>query len=164
MSLPIVGSPKTSREPTHQVVDFDRSIRIAGDVEAALAERGAQALTPELVEEIADELGVRASHIYAAMAMMTKVPCAADADVRVELCVGNCQKWGALELLDRVLDVHGQQRADHGEASFGVVARSCLDRCADAAVVLIHTPDGTAGITAATVAALDEALAQLPGA
>ena len=162
MSLPIVGKKKApTREPTHAALDDGRLIQIATDLDDALADVGASALTPEVVEAIGEELGVRESHVYAAAALMTAHPCDASDPTRVEICVGNCQKWGAIELLDRALDVHGQRR-HAGAPGFGVVARSCLDRCEQAAVVLLHTPDGTAGLPAATLAELDEALAQLP--
>lgn len=162
MSLPIAPSKqRPSRAPTHTELDMARMMRLAGELEDALAERGETALSPALVEDIAAELGVRESHLYVAAATMSTIPCASEADVVIELCVGNCQKWGAVELLERALDFDGRRRAN-GDAGLAVVARSCLDRCADAAVIRIRTPDGIAGLTSATLASLDEALALLP--
>ena len=164
MSLPILGDRSArkapSREPSHTALDDARLIQIASELDDALADLDATALSPAIVEAISEDLGVRESHVYAAAALMSEIPCDASAATRIEICVGNCQKWGAIELLDRVLEVHGQ-RAQAGEPGFGVVARACLDRCEGAAVILLHTPDGTAGLRAATLAELDEALEAL---
>jgi NADH:ubiquinone oxidoreductase subunit E len=158
MSLPIVGTKKTpDRPPTHTELDAARMMRVANDLEEDLAMRGEDALSPELVEEIAAEHGIRESHFYVAAATWSQIPCAGGAEIEFTMCVGNCQKWGAVELLERVLDVDGRRRAD-GKPGFGIVAKACLDRCGDAPVVLIRTPDGTAGLAPATLASLDEAL------
>jgi NADH:ubiquinone oxidoreductase subunit E len=71
-----------------------------------------------------------------------------------------CQGWGAIDLLKHLLKRHAQRRGDE-QTTFGVVAKRCLDKCEHAPIVLLHTPDGTAGMPAATVAQLDEALAQV---
>ena len=167
MSLPIVGAKKKSpnRPTTHAELDMGRMMQIAGELGELLEEHEAEALTPALVEEIAEELGVRESHVYVAAATMSEIPCHAEAPVQLSLCVGNCQKWGAVELLERVLDVHGRQRASSGDedGGFDVVVKSCLDRCVDAPVVLIRTPEGMAGLAPASLGKLDEALRELQG-
>jgi hypothetical protein len=43
------------------------------------------------------------------------------------------------------------------------VVKPCLDKCQAAPVVLVHTPDGTAGLPKATTAQLDESLEHLFG-
>ena len=162
MSLPIAGANKSpSRPATHPSLDMGRMLQLAGELQDALTERGAEVLSPALIEDIADELGVRESHLYVAAATMSQLPCAAEGERRVEVCVGNCQKWGAVELLDRVLDLHGVRRTQQEEAGFDVVAKRCLDRCASAAVVYLHTPDGRAGLEATTVESLEAALTEL---
>lgn len=161
MSLPIVGTKKApSRAPTHGELDAARMMRIVGDLEDALADRGEASLSPALVEDIAAELGVRESHLYVAAATMSEIACKSGAAIEFELCVGNCQKWGAVELLERVLEADAVRRcADR--PGFGVIARSCLDRCADAPVVRLRTPDATAGLAPASIERLDETLAEL---
>ena len=78
----------------------------------------------------------------------------------VQMAGRSCQGWGAAELLDHLLKLHAHRR-DDGDPGFGIVAKRCLDKCESAAIVLVHTPDGTAGLPEATNAQLDEALAQL---
>ncbi|MCA9687496.1 MAG: hypothetical protein KC457_35365, partial [Myxococcales bacterium] len=102
----------------------------------------------------------REAHVYVAAATMSEIPCADDGEVAFTLCVGNCQKWGAAELLEQVLDADGVRRAND-EAGFAVIAKRCLDRCADAPVVQIRTSDGQAGLAPASRASLEEALAEL---
>jgi len=76
-------------------------------------------------------------------------------------CAGKCQSWGALDCIDRAAEIW-ERRRDGKLPLFDIVSRQCLDRCANAAVFEIRTPDGTAVITMATPdkveAALEEAL------
>ena len=135
-----------------------RLMNLAGELEEAFELIDAETLTPQIVAEIAEEIGAPKVHVYAAAAMMTEIACDASAAVRFELCIGGCQSWGAAELLRHLLKRHAQ-RQEAGAPLFGVVAKRCLDKCERAAVVLVHTPDGTAGLAAATIEQLDEALA-----
>ena len=132
-------------------------MNLAGELEEAFELLPADSLTPAIVEELAADLGAPKTHVYAAAAMMTEIPCDATAPVRFELCIGGCQAWGATELLGHLIKRHAQ-RDDDDKPLFGIVAKRCLDKCDRAAVVLVHTPDGTAGLSAATVEQLDEAL------
>jgi NADH:ubiquinone oxidoreductase subunit E len=156
MSLPIAGAP---REPTHVPLDPARLMRISTDCEDMLGELGAEALSPAVVEEVADETGARESHIYAAMTQLSEVPCEAGDDFRVELCIGGCQKYGSVEVLDRVLTVHGRRR-HQGLPVFGVVTKACLDKCGIGPVVRFHTPDGAAGMTMATADRVEAAITE----
>jgi NADH:ubiquinone oxidoreductase subunit E len=130
-------------------------------LEDALEAEGAELLTPQLVEDLAADLGVPELHVYAAAANLTEIGCDASAPIRFELCLGGCQAWGAGELLDHLLLRHAQQRDD--ERDFGIVVKPCLDKCQAAPVVLVHTPDGPAGLPKATTAQLDESLEHLFG-
>ena len=147
------------RPPTHKPLDMQRLMRIATELEEAFEMSEHASLSPEAVDELADEIGAPASHVYAAAAMMTELPMDESAPIRFELCAGGCQSWGALPLIDKLSVAHAQRR-ENGEAGFGIVARRCIDKCAEAPVVLIRTPDGTAGLLKATPEALDEALSQ----
>lgn len=157
MSLPTTGA---ARPPTHTPLDVEALMRVALKLENALEAEGADALTPELVEVLAGDLGVPELHVYAAAATLTPIPCDSSAPVRFELCLGGCQAWGAGELLDHLLLRHNERR-DAEQPNFGIVAKRCLDKCQAAPVVLVHTPDGTAGLPRATPAQLDESLEQL---
>jgi NADH:ubiquinone oxidoreductase subunit E len=157
MSLPIAGGGGAMRPPTHTPLDFKRLMKVAMELEDAFELESADALTPQLVEEIAADIGVSSLYVYAAAATLTEIPCDASDPVRFELCIGGCQAWGASELL-----VHLLKRREQADGpAFGIVAKRCLDKCDQAAVVFIHTPDGKAGLSAAKVADLDQALEQL---
>jgi NADH:ubiquinone oxidoreductase subunit E len=153
--------PQPTREPTHPTLDFGRLVSLASDAEDALEALGEEVLTPELIEEIAEELGARESHVYAAAVSIGAPAIAADAETssqpRIEVCVGQCQRWGAIEALDHLIDIRGRDDAPR----FSIGVKTCLDACQHAAVVAIHTEDGTATIAAADPAKLDEALAEL---
>ena len=81
--------------------------------------------------------------------------------IQAVFCAGKCQSWGALDCIDRAAEIW-EQRRDRKQPLFDIVARQCLDKCANAAVCEIRTPDGTAVITMASpdkvAAALKEAL------
>ena len=166
MPLPIAGGGgRPTRPPTHTPLDMRRLMSVATELDDAVAVAAdgddlSAVLTPELVEELAADMAASEAYVYAAAALMTEIGCDNSDPVRFELCVGGCQGWGAIDLLKHLLNRHAQRRDDK-QPTFGVVAKRCLDKCAHAPIVLLHTPDGTAGMPAATVAQLDEALAQV---
>jgi NADH:ubiquinone oxidoreductase subunit E len=159
MPLPIVGN-KQLREATHPVLDVSRLMDIAGQVDEMMADMGESELTPELVQDLADDIGTRESFVYAAVAAFSDLACDASDELRVSMCVGNCQRFGALELLDKVLAVNGKRRFE-GKPNFGVTALSCMDRCDDGPIVRFHTPDGVAGMTLVSMDDLEEQLGLL---
>lgn len=116
-------------------------------------------ITAEALEELALELGVDTSHLYAAAATTTDVAFSRQHDVAFVACGGICQNWGALECLETLVDIR-QTRADNGLPLFDIQAKSCLDKCEHAPTVLVHTPDGSALIEQATPDKLREAVAQ----
>ena len=161
MPLPIAGGGGgPTRPPTHTPLDMRRLMSIATQLDDELELLGKTELTPEVVEELAGEIGASAVQIYAAAALMSEIPCDASDPVRFELCIGSCQQWGAAELLAHLLKRHAQRRDDDAPR-FGIVAKRCLDKCERAAVVLAHSPDGTASFAQAKPEQLDEAIATL---
>lgn len=159
MSLPTFngGDP---RPATHTPIALERLTQLATKLEDALAAEGEDKLTPDLVEIIAGDLGAPEAHVYAAAATLTDIACDSGQPIRFEVCVGGCQSWGAVQILDHLLLRHAERRADELPV-FSVVAKRCLDKCAHAPVVLVHTQDGSAGISRATSDKIDEALEQL---
>lgn len=133
---------------------------VASELGDALGAAGAERLTPEVVEDLSADLDASEAQIYAAAAMFTEIPCDTSDPIRFELCIGACQGWGAAKLLDHLLKRHAERRSS-GASRFGIVAKRCLDKCDSAAMVLVHTPDGSAALPMATVEGLDEALAQV---
>lgn len=163
MSLPIAGGPsRPPTPPSHQPLDLRRLMKLGVDLEDALEEEGAEVVTPELIDSIADEQGVPATHLWAAAAMTTQLPFATVEKVRFVVCVGGCQGWGALDRLDQLLDIR-EQRLGGGLAGFDIHAKGCLDQCGKAPSIVVHTPDGTALIQASDEKALAEAVVQACG-
>ena len=69
-------------------------------------------------------------------------------------CAGNCQRYGALDVLDHLVP---------GALAGAIALRpvTCLDRCDLAPACELRGPDGTLVVAPATAAALDEAIAAL---
>lgn len=157
MSLPIAGGGKgPNRPPTHKPLNLDRMMNLGLAVEEAAdgAPIGADA-----IDDLALEQGVDAGALYAAAATTTDVAFAREHEVAFVACGGVCQNWGALARLEQLVTLR-QQRLDEGKPGFDIQARRCLDRCGQAPVIQIQTPDGTAWITEATEEAVAEAVAQ----
>jgi hypothetical protein len=68
------------------------------------------------------------------------------------VCAGNCQRYGALDLIDSLV-ARWQQRKD-----VAIVPVSCLDRCDQAAACEVISKDGNLVIAPATPANVTEAL------
>ena len=141
-----------NRSPTHKEIDPARLARLGLEVEE-LAEGGP--LTPARVLELAAEQGKPPSHYYAAVALATEVELPA-APVTAVFCVGTCQSWGALDCVDRAA-AEWERRG----GGFAIGVRSCLDRCEQAPVCELRTPDGTAVVSQATPDGIGRALADV---
>ncbi len=143
-----------TRSPTHRDVDMTRLAGLGMEVEE-LAEAGP--LTPDRLIALAEEQGKPVSHYYAALALATELELPAAA-VTAVFCAGKCQSWGALDAIDRAAAVWEQRGG-----GFAITVRSCLDKCEDAPVCEIRTPDGTATLARVKpdelTAALNDALA-----
>lgn len=143
-----------TRSPTHREVEPARLAALGLEVEE-LAD--GQPVSLEALLELARDRGRPVSHYFAGATLGADVEVAVSHPVQVVACVGKCQQWGALDVIDRV--------ADEWEKSprFDLSTRQCLDRCDQAAVCEIRGPDGNIVLTRATpdtvVAALAEVLA-----
>ena len=162
MSLPIAGGGGgggiPTRSPTHRDIEFNKLAPLGVEVEDAAD--GAP-IGPEKLLEIAQDRGRPVSHYFAAAVLAADVEQIAEHPIQAVFCAGKCQSWGALDCIDRAAEIW-EQRRDGKQPLFDIVARQCLDRCANAAVCEIRTPDGTAVITMANpekvATALKEAL------
>ncbi len=143
-----------TRSSTHREIDPARLARLGLEVEE-LAEGGP--ITPDRVIALAAEQGKEPSQYYAAAALATETELPT-APIMAVFCVGTCQGWGALDCVDRAVTTWERQ-----PGRFAIGVRACLDRCADAPVCELRTPDGTAVLAQTTpakvAAALDELLA-----
>lgn len=144
-------SKPPSRSATHQGVDPMRLAALGLELEE-LAEDGQVALA-ELVT-LAEDRGKPASHYLAALALCDDLALASrPGGVRVQVCAGACQRWGALDLLEHLV-----ARCDR-DATLQLVPVSCLDRCDRAAACRIDGPSGSLFVDEASPQSLDETLA-----
>ena len=112
------------------------------------------AIELDALVELSEDRGRPASHYLAAIPLATELRLSPPigATVAVRVCAGSCQRWGALDLLDHLVDHHRK---------VGIGPVSCLDRCDQAPACEVHSEHGQLVIAPATAAALDEALAEL---
>jgi NADH:ubiquinone oxidoreductase subunit E len=137
-----------TRSVTHEEVDPTRIASMGLELED-IADGDTVAL-PDLVE-LAEDRGRPASHYLAAIPLATELKLAANAPLTVKVCAGTCQRWGALDLLDHLVEKRG----------IAIQPVSCLDRCDHAPAVEVHGAHGQLVLAPATTAALDEALGSL---
>jgi NADH:ubiquinone oxidoreductase subunit E len=148
-----------TRSPTHEDVPTGRLAAMGLELED-IADGDTVAL-PALVE-LAEDRGRPPSHYLAAVALATELRVAPAAPITVRVCAGNCQRWGALDLLDHVAQLAGQPRAG-GAPALAIAPVSCLDRCDRAPACEIHGAHGQLVVAPATPTAIDEALRELAG-
>ena len=109
---------------------------------------------------LADENGVPVSRMFAGAAEMDDITFARTSDVLFQVCTGQCQSWGALDRLEHLMTLRGH-RIQSNYVVFDIEARTCLDRCAHAPAMIVHTPDGVAALDRVEDIDLDEAVEQL---
>ena len=131
-------------------------------VEDALDDAGDHELSADLIDEIAEDEGVAASHLYAAVAMTTDLRFSRTEDVSFVVCAGGCQGWGSLDILDELVRIRAE-RVEGGHSGFNICSRSCLDKCENAPVVMVDTPHGLAVLSKPTVGSLQDAVRQACG-
>jgi NADH:ubiquinone oxidoreductase subunit E len=146
MSLPIAGGRGPSRPPTHNELDLDKLSKLGLELDDIADD---DLVRLDDLEELAQTLGVDESALLAAAALVTDYQIARDCDVQFVVCAGGCQKWGALDLLDELVRLR-RDRLDAGQPAFDIATRGCLDRCQDAAAVIVNTADGAATLPQAT--------------
>ncbi|HTJ44639.1 MAG TPA: hypothetical protein VL463_21185 [Kofleriaceae bacterium] len=144
--------PSPTRSPTHEDVPPATLAKLGLDLDDA---SNGDAIEHETIVELAAERGKPVSQYYAASVLATDVAIAAHHVVTLVFCAGVCQRWGALDCIDRAAE-----RKEAG-AKIDIAVRQCLDKCEHAAVCEIRTPDGTTVLTQSSPAKIDAALAEL---
>jgi NADH:ubiquinone oxidoreductase subunit E len=137
-----------TRSPTHEDIELSRLSSMGLEVEE-LAEAGPMTI-PALVE-LAEDRGRPVSH-YLAAAALQEIKLAETGALTVRVCAGTCQRWGALDILDHLVERWEKAK------SFTIAPVSCLDRCDLAPACEIHGAHGVLVVAPATKASLDEAL------
>src|SRR6185436_6520400 len=92
-----------TRSPTHEDVPPARLAAMGLELED-IADGDSVSL-PALVE-LAEDRGRPASHYLAALPLATELRLAGSAPLTLKVCAGNCQRYGALDLLDHLVE-HG---------------------------------------------------------
>jgi NADH:ubiquinone oxidoreductase subunit E len=140
-----------TRSPTHAEVEPARLASMGLELEEIAG--GEVVALPALIE-LAEDRGRPASHYVAAIPLATELRLEAPAQLVVRVCVGTCQRYGALDLLEHLLP-----RAVEGRVSIAPV--TCLDRCDRAPACAVGGFHGELVLAPATTTSLDEALGSL---
>ena len=141
-----------TRSPTHADVDLTRLSSMGLEVED-LAD-GDEVQLSALIE-LSEDRGRPVSHYLASIPLATELRVAGTAPLTVKVCSGNCQQWGALDLLDHLAERWTSK------PTFKLAPVSCLDRCDQAPACELHGPHGQLVLAPATAASLDEAIDSL---
>ena len=140
-----------TRSPTHEEIELSRLASIGLELEEIA--KGDEIPLPALVE-LAEDRGRPPSHYLAAIPLATELRLAGTQHVALKVCAGNCQRYGALDLLDHLVE-HAQRD------SFQITPVTCLDRCDQAPAAELDGAHGKLVLAPATRASIDEALASL---
>ncbi len=105
---------------------------------------------PALIE-LAEDRGRPVSHYLAAIPLGDEVKVAGTGSV-LKVCAGSCQQWGALDLLEHVVERWQKH------PTFRLMPVACLDRCDQAPACELQSDHGPLVLAPATKATLDEAL------
>ncbi len=140
-----------TRSPTHADVDMSRLATMGLEVEDIAAD--GLVTIPALIE-LAEDRGRPVSHYLAAIPLGDEVKVAGTGPL-LKVCSGSCQQWGALDMLEHVVERWQKH------PSFRLMPVECLDRCDQAPACELHGDHGQLVIAPATKATIDEALDSL---
>lgn len=143
-----------TRSPTDEDLDMSRVASMGLELEE-IAE-GDEVQLSALVE-LAEDRGRPASHYVVAIPLGTELKLAASAPLTVKVCAGNCQRYGARDVIDHLVE----KWVDGGGTKFSLAPVSCLDRCDQAPACEVHGDHGQLVLAPATPANIDEAIDQL---
>ena len=141
-----------TRSPTHEDVPFDRLAALGMELEE-IAD-GDQVELADLIE-LAEDRGRPASHYLAALPLATELTMKPSPGVEVRICAGTCQRYGALPLLEHLVE----RRTSGGD--FTIAPVECLDRCDTGPACELRGAAGNLVLAPATASAIDEALDSL---
>jgi len=144
-----------TRSPTHEDIELRRLSSMGLELEE-IAEHD-DATDRDVVQlaaliELAEDRGRPPAHYLAAIPLATELAVVPTAPVTVRVCAGTCQRWGALDVLDALVD-RWRERPE-----FAIAPVTCLDRCDQAAACEIDGPHGKLVIAPATPTAVTDAL------
>ncbi len=134
-----------TRSPTHEDIELGRLASMGLELEDIAID---DSIELAALIELAEDRGRPPSHYVAAIALATELRIAGDG-IELKICAGNCQRYGALDLIDALIDKH---------ATVSWKPVDCLDHCDNAPACELHGDHGALVIAPATVGAITEAL------
>ena len=149
-----LGRPKAK---THKGMAMDKLMRLAAEIED-IAEGGV--VTAEAIDDLSADRGVPREKFYAALGMCFNVQLKLESEIQIAVCTGGCQEYGALECVSELLDIR-EDRLEEEASAFDVIPKPCLNRCQNASVLELRTPDGTAVVGDATPALVRSTVEEL---
>jgi NADH:ubiquinone oxidoreductase subunit E len=138
-----------TRSPTHEDIELRRLSSMGLELEE-IADGDVVQLSA--LVELAEDRGRPASHYIAAIPLATELRLEPAAPLTVRVCAGTCQRYGALDILDALVDRWGVKK------DVAIVAVTCLDRCDAAAACEIDGAHGKLVVAPATPKSVNEAL------
>ena len=138
-----------TRSPTHEDIEMRRLASMGLELEDIA---DGEAVSLAALVELAEDRGRPASHYIAAIPLATELRLAGDRTLKLRVCAGTCQRYGALDLIDGLVDA--RLAAD-------LVPVSCLDRCDNAPACELHGDHGQLVLAPATVSSVREAIDEL---
>src|SRR4051812_9823352 len=91
-----------TQSPTHAEIELSRVAAMGLELED-LAD-GSPDLPLREIVQLAEDRGRPPSHYIAAIALATEIPIASGAKLALKICAGNCQQYGALDLIDHLVE------------------------------------------------------------
>lgn len=142
-----------TRSPTHEDIEMRRLSSMGLELEEIAEDE--QVSLAQMIE-LAEDRGRPVSHYLAAIPLATELRVdAGAAPLAIKVCAGTCQRYGALDLLDALVERWSKTKA------FTIVPVTCLDRCDGAPACEVHGDHGQLVLAPATKASLDEAVSTL---
>ena len=145
-----MGNKTPTRSPTHEDIELRRLSSMGLELEE-LADGGDTVELQQMIE-LAEDRGRPVGHYLAAVPLATELRVAPRGPLTAKLCMGTCQRYGALELAEHLV-------ARWPELSLAPV--ECLDRCDQAPACELHGAHGQLVLAPATSANLDDAIGSL---
>jgi NADH:ubiquinone oxidoreductase subunit E len=134
---------------THKELDLTKLNKLVMELDGIADE---EVVTSAQIQELADDSGTEASHYLAAMALCSDLRLAPNTDrVLARVCVGNCQRTGAIALMNQLL----------AAGLCDVAAINCIKQCERGPAAEIVTNAGTLVLAPASEQLVLDAVRQL---
>lgn len=143
----------SGRKPTHEPLDLNVQWDLSDAIDDAAPDKH---VSHEMMAQVAEAQSAPVSHVYVGAAIDPMLQWDRASDLTLHVCVGACQGFGAVDVLDTLLAAR-EARAVDGKPPFDIIPRGCLSACERAPVLAsngahgqaVHpevTPDGVAEI------------------